>query len=133
MRILVLSRNTKWSVFIGIYGLTEFSKVRMKWIVAHSRHISEKSDERRAAFAAKSASAASGTALYRSKANVRRHASRRAHLVSMAKKVFLMVGGLAVQKYGMALEKNQEVLSLLADIMIQISLLKGAASYAKAD
>ncbi|SDN76604.1 Acyl-CoA dehydrogenase [Paenibacillus sp. yr247] len=43
-----------------------------------------------------------------------------AHLVSMAKKVFLMVGGLAVQKYGMALEKNQEVLSNLADIMIQI-------------
>ncbi|MDQ0875448.1 alkylation response protein AidB-like acyl-CoA dehydrogenase [Paenibacillus sp. V4I3] len=42
------------------------------------------------------------------------------HLVSMAKKVFLMVGGLAVQKYGMALEKNQEVLSNLADIMIQI-------------
>ena len=31
-----------------------------------------------------------------------------------------MVGGLAVQKYGMALEKNQEVLSNLADIMIQI-------------
>ncbi|MBD0383111.1 acyl-CoA dehydrogenase family protein [Paenibacillus sedimenti] len=43
-----------------------------------------------------------------------------AHLVSMAKKIFLMVGGLAVQKYGMALEKNQEVLSNLADIMIQI-------------
>jgi alkylation response protein AidB-like acyl-CoA dehydrogenase len=42
------------------------------------------------------------------------------HLVSMAKKVFLMVGGLAVQKYGMALEKNQEVLSNLADVMIQI-------------
>ncbi|MCY9662024.1 acyl-CoA dehydrogenase family protein [Paenibacillus chondroitinus] len=43
-----------------------------------------------------------------------------AHLISMAKKIFLMVGGLAVQKYGMALEKNQEVLSNLADIMIQI-------------
>ncbi|GFZ87682.1 acyl-CoA dehydrogenase [Paenibacillus marchantiophytorum] len=42
------------------------------------------------------------------------------HLVAMAKKVFLMVGGLAVQKYGMALEKNQEVLSNLADMMIQI-------------
>ncbi|NEW06548.1 acyl-CoA dehydrogenase [Paenibacillus sp. SYP-B3998] len=42
------------------------------------------------------------------------------HLVSMAKKIFLMVGGLAVQKYGAALEKNQEVLSHLADIMIQI-------------
>lgn len=42
------------------------------------------------------------------------------HLVSIAKKIFLMVGGIAVQKYGMALEKNQEVLSNLADIMIQI-------------
>ncbi|NOU98970.1 acyl-CoA dehydrogenase family protein [Paenibacillus planticolens] len=42
------------------------------------------------------------------------------HLISMAKKIFLMVGGLAVQKYGMALEKNQEVLSNLADMMIQI-------------
>ncbi|RTE05823.1 acyl-CoA dehydrogenase family protein [Paenibacillus whitsoniae] len=42
------------------------------------------------------------------------------HLVSMAKKVFLMVGGLAVQKYGLTLEKQQEVLSLLADMMIQI-------------
>ncbi|MFD0697062.1 acyl-CoA dehydrogenase family protein [Paenibacillus sp. GCM10027628] len=42
------------------------------------------------------------------------------HLVSMAKKIFLMAGGLAVQKYGMALEKNQEVLSNLADMMIQI-------------
>ncbi|WNR42210.1 acyl-CoA dehydrogenase family protein [Paenibacillus roseipurpureus] len=42
------------------------------------------------------------------------------HLVSMAKKVFLMVGGLAVQKYGMTLEKNQEILSCLADMMIQI-------------
>ncbi|MDR6882348.1 acyl-CoA dehydrogenase family protein [Bacillus sp. 3255] len=43
-----------------------------------------------------------------------------AHLIAMAKKIFLMVGGLAVQKYGAALEKNQEILSNLADIMIQI-------------
>ncbi|MVP02511.1 acyl-CoA dehydrogenase family protein [Paenibacillus lutrae] len=43
-----------------------------------------------------------------------------AHLVSMAKKVFLMAGGSAVQKYGMNLEKQQEVLSNLADMMIQI-------------
>ncbi|MFC5453028.1 acyl-CoA dehydrogenase family protein [Paenibacillus aestuarii] len=42
------------------------------------------------------------------------------HLVEMAKKIFLMVGGVAVQKYGMALEKQQEVLSNLADMMIQI-------------
>lgn len=42
------------------------------------------------------------------------------HLIAMAKKIFLMAGGIAVQKYGMALEKNQEVLSNLADMMIQI-------------
>jgi alkylation response protein AidB-like acyl-CoA dehydrogenase len=40
------------------------------------------------------------------------------HLVNMMKKVFLMVGGVAVQKYGMNLEKEQEALSSLADIMI---------------
>ncbi|TVX88186.1 acyl-CoA dehydrogenase family protein [Paenibacillus agilis] len=43
-----------------------------------------------------------------------------AHLVAAAKKVFLTVGGLAVQKYGTSLEKEQEVLSYLADLMIQI-------------
>ncbi|MCR8845093.1 acyl-CoA dehydrogenase family protein [Paenibacillus sp. SC116] len=42
------------------------------------------------------------------------------HLVAAAKKVFLTVGGLAVQKYGTSLEKEQEVLSYLADLMIQI-------------
>jgi len=43
-----------------------------------------------------------------------------AHLTAMAKKIFLMAGGSAVQKYGMNLEKQQEVLSNLADMMIQI-------------
>ncbi|SEF61531.1 acyl-CoA dehydrogenase family protein [Paenibacillus sp. UNC499MF] len=43
-----------------------------------------------------------------------------AHLTAMAKKVFLMAGGSAVQKYGMNLEKQQEVLSNLADMMIGI-------------
>ncbi|WP_166244440.1 acyl-CoA dehydrogenase family protein [Paenibacillus turpanensis] len=42
------------------------------------------------------------------------------HLVSMAKKLFLLIGGLAVQKYGMSLEKEQETLGALADMMIQI-------------
>lgn len=51
----------------------------------------------------------------------------------MAKKIFLMVGGLAVQKYGMALEKNQEVLSNLADIMIQILLEKVGCFVRKTD
>jgi alkylation response protein AidB-like acyl-CoA dehydrogenase len=48
------------------------------------------------------------------------------HLVSMAKKIFLMAGGLAVQKYGMALEKQQEVLSDLADMMIEIFAMESA-------
>ncbi|MFD7521608.1 acyl-CoA dehydrogenase family protein [Paenibacillus chitinolyticus] len=43
-----------------------------------------------------------------------------AHLTAMTKKIFLMAGGSAVQKYGMNLEKQQEVLSNLADMMIQI-------------
>ncbi|WP_028596780.1 acyl-CoA dehydrogenase family protein [Paenibacillus assamensis] len=43
-----------------------------------------------------------------------------AHLVAAAKKIFLTVGGIAVQKYGISLEKEQEVLSYLADLMIQM-------------
>jgi alkylation response protein AidB-like acyl-CoA dehydrogenase len=42
------------------------------------------------------------------------------HLVGMMKNIFLMVGGVAVQKYGMKLELEQETLSGLADIMIQL-------------
>lgn len=42
------------------------------------------------------------------------------HLVSMAKKIFLMAGGAAVQKFQMQLEQEQEVLSHLADMMIQM-------------
>lgn len=52
--------------------------------------------------------------------------SEEAHLISMTKKIFLMVGGLAVQKYGISLEKQQEVLSDLADIMIQIYAMESA-------
>jgi alkylation response protein AidB-like acyl-CoA dehydrogenase len=48
------------------------------------------------------------------------------HLVSMAKKMFLMVGGVAVQKYGMELEQQQEVLSNLADMMIEIFAMESA-------
>ena len=43
-----------------------------------------------------------------------------AHLVSIAKKIFMMTGGSAVQKYQLKLEQEQEVLSHLADMMIQI-------------
>lgn len=52
--------------------------------------------------------------------------SQEAHLLSMAKKIFLMVGGLAVQKYGMNIEKEQEVLSNMSDIMIQIYAMESA-------
>lgn len=48
------------------------------------------------------------------------------HLVSMAKKMFLMVGGAAVQKYGPSLEKQQEVLSSLADMMIYVYAAESA-------
>jgi alkylation response protein AidB-like acyl-CoA dehydrogenase len=42
------------------------------------------------------------------------------YLVQMAKKVFLMVAGLAVQKYGPQLEKEQELLANVADIVSEI-------------
>ncbi|MCM3718187.1 acyl-CoA dehydrogenase family protein [Fictibacillus phosphorivorans] len=42
------------------------------------------------------------------------------YLVSMAKKIFLMTAGLAVQKFGPKLEKEQEVLANLADIISEI-------------
>ncbi|HEU4964459.1 MAG TPA: acyl-CoA dehydrogenase family protein [Bacilli bacterium] len=41
-------------------------------------------------------------------------------LTEKAKKIFLMVGGYAVQKYQMALEQQQEVLSNIADLIIQV-------------
>ncbi|CAM3004800.1 acyl-CoA dehydrogenase family protein [Paenibacillus sediminis] len=49
-----------------------------------------------------------------------------AHLLDAAKKVFLLVGGLAVQKYQTKLENEQEVLSNLADIIIQIFAIESA-------
>ncbi|RED56271.1 acyl-CoA dehydrogenase family protein [Cohnella lupini] len=48
------------------------------------------------------------------------------HLVATAKKIFLMAGGAAVQKYQLKLEQEQEVLSLLADMMIQIFAMESA-------
>ncbi|MGO4888891.1 acyl-CoA dehydrogenase family protein [Anaerobacillus sp. MEB173] len=39
------------------------------------------------------------------------------YLVSMAKKIFLFIAGLAVQKYGKAFEKEQELLANIADIV----------------
>lgn len=48
------------------------------------------------------------------------------HLLAMAKKVFLLVGGVAVQKYMTRLEEQQEILSHLADMMIQIYAMESA-------
>jgi alkylation response protein AidB-like acyl-CoA dehydrogenase len=45
--------------------------------------------------------------------------SKEAYRVSQAKKTFLAIGGLAVQKLGLRLEQEQEVLCVLADLMIQ--------------
>jgi alkylation response protein AidB-like acyl-CoA dehydrogenase len=41
-------------------------------------------------------------------------------LIERAKKVFLMVGGYAVQKYQMKLEQEQEVLANVADLIIEV-------------
>lgn len=49
-----------------------------------------------------------------------------AHLVATAKRIFLMTGGAAVQKYQLKLEQEQEVLSHLADMMIQIYAMESA-------
>lgn len=49
-----------------------------------------------------------------------------AYLLSMAKKIFLMVGAQAVQKYQLKLEREQEVLSHLADMMIAIYAMESA-------
>ncbi|MCR2806051.1 acyl-CoA dehydrogenase family protein [Paenibacillus soyae] len=45
--------------------------------------------------------------------------SKEAYRVAQAKKTFLAIGGLAVQKLGLRLEEEQEVLCVLADLMIQ--------------
>jgi alkylation response protein AidB-like acyl-CoA dehydrogenase len=48
------------------------------------------------------------------------------HLLGMAKKIFLMTGSLAVQKFGMKLEQEQEVLRRLADMMISVYAMESA-------
>jgi alkylation response protein AidB-like acyl-CoA dehydrogenase len=47
-------------------------------------------------------------------------------LLETAKRLFLLVGGQAVQKYGVKLEDEQEVLARLADIMIRIYAMESA-------
>ncbi len=46
------------------------------------------------------------------------------YLLSMAKKVFLMIAGTGAQKYGPELEKEQEVLAVVADIVNDIYSLE---------
>lgn len=48
------------------------------------------------------------------------------HLLKMAKKIFLMAGAQAVQKYQMKLEDEQEILSHLADMMISVFAMESA-------
>lgn len=53
------------------------------------------------------------------------------HLLAMAKKIFLMTGAQAVQKYQLKLEQEQEILSHLSDIMISIFAMESALSRTK--
>ncbi|RUS47776.1 acyl-CoA dehydrogenase family protein [Cohnella sp. AR92] len=48
------------------------------------------------------------------------------HLLSMAKKIFLMIGAQAVQRYQTKLEQEQELLSQLADMMISVYAMESA-------
>lgn len=52
-------------------------------------------------------------------------------MIRSAKKIFLMVGGSAVQKYQLELEQQQEVLKCLADIIISIYAMESAWLRAK--
>ncbi|MCD1257508.1 acyl-CoA dehydrogenase family protein [Paenibacillus athensensis] len=47
-------------------------------------------------------------------------------LLAAGKKLFLLVGGLAVQRHGAALERQQEVLAALADMMIELYACESA-------
>lgn len=49
-----------------------------------------------------------------------------AHLIKMAKKIFLMAGAQAVQKYQLKLEEEQEILSHLSDMMISVYAMESA-------
>ncbi|MGO4179752.1 acyl-CoA dehydrogenase family protein [Paenibacillus sp. TAF43_2] len=52
--------------------------------------------------------------------------SKEAFRVGQAKKIFLAIGGLTVQKLGLRLEQEQEVLCSLADLMINIFAMESA-------
>ena len=54
-----------------------------------------------------------------------------AERIEMIKKLFLMAAGLAVEKYQMELEKEQEILSEVADLAIEIFAMESAWLRAK--
>ena len=47
-------------------------------------------------------------------------------IVSALKKVFLMVGGLAIQTHGLRMDREQEIVAMLADAMIELYALESA-------
>ncbi|MBE3595730.1 MAG: acyl-CoA dehydrogenase family protein [Hydrogenibacillus sp.] len=53
------------------------------------------------------------------------------HLLEQAKKIFLFIAGSAVQKYGQALEREQELLAAAADIAIEIFVMESSLLRAK--
>ncbi|MEK8129190.1 acyl-CoA dehydrogenase family protein [Paenibacillus filicis] len=53
------------------------------------------------------------------------------HLLAMSKKIFLMVGAQAVQKFQAKLEEEQEILSRLADMLISVYAMESALLRAK--
>jgi hypothetical protein len=52
-------------------------------------------------------------------------------MVKKMKKIFLMVGGSAVQKFGTELEENQQILMAVSDILIEIYLAESGILRAK--
>ncbi|URN96506.1 MAG: acyl-CoA dehydrogenase family protein [Candidatus Pristimantibacillus lignocellulolyticus] len=48
------------------------------------------------------------------------------HRIEQAKKLFLMIGGIAVQRYGVKLEREQEILESLANMMILTFAMESA-------
>ncbi|MBO9596928.1 MAG: acyl-CoA dehydrogenase family protein [Cohnella sp.] len=52
--------------------------------------------------------------------------SKQTAIVTALKKVFLMVGGLAIQTHGLRMDREQEIVSSLADVMIELYALESA-------
>ncbi|MFC5531505.1 acyl-CoA dehydrogenase family protein [Cohnella yongneupensis] len=52
--------------------------------------------------------------------------ARQAAIVTALKKVFLMIGGLAIQTHGLRMDREQEIVASLADAMIELYALESA-------